>query len=465
MSELSKEMFCQANYERALLSYCFVSVENYYIIASAIDSKDFLLPDHEMIWLIIGTLIKRDVPKVDGELVLNEADHNGVLQKIGGYDYIRSIINMDMPKDNIQYYIDKTLNSSTKHQLHNSLSRNMSNTEVDARNEDVTATDMIGNVSSDIMDLSIKSKAVKEATNLSDGLDEYIEERRYNPVEYCGISTGFDILDRQIDGLVPGALHVVCARPKHGKSTFLSAVGAYVAYNLGKPTLYVDTEMPFEQWRARIISMLAIVPERVVTHGGYTDEQYEKICKAAKIINKGKYFHEYMPGYNVEKLIALYKKYKHVEGMEFAIFDYIKVPSGVDFKNKKEYQVLGDVTTALKDLAGELDIPVLCANQINRQDDIADSDRILRYADVLMFFKPKSKEEMDKVYPFEKEYGTHKLIITDSRRGGTTPEEGIGYSFTKRMLHLSEAPKQLIDYNESKKEERNDKSDDPKESF
>ncbi len=116
-------------------------------------------------------------------------------------------------------------------------------------------------------------------------------------------------------------------------------------------------------------------------------------------------------------------------------------------------------------MAGELDIPVLCANQINRQDDIADSDRILRYADVLMFFKPKSKEEMDKVYPFEKEYGTHKLIITDSRRGGTTPEEGIGFSFTKRMLHLSEAPKQLIDYNESKKEEKNDESDDSKESF
>ena len=41
MSELSKEMFCQANYERALLSYCFDSVENYYIIAAAIGSKDF----------------------------------------------------------------------------------------------------------------------------------------------------------------------------------------------------------------------------------------------------------------------------------------------------------------------------------------------------------------------------------------------------------------------------------------
>lgn len=445
MSELSKEMFCQANHERVLLAYCFDSLDNYYIIASAVGSKDFLLPDHEMIWLIMCTLVKRRVAKIDGELVVTEADHNGVLQKIGGYDYIRSIINMGVPTENIQYYIDIVLNSSTKYQLHQALSRNISSTEVHARNEDITATDMIGTASNDVMQLSIMSKAVREAINLADGIDEYIEERRHHPVEYCGISTGFDILDRQIDGLVPGTLHVICARPKHGKSTFLSAIGKHVAYNLDKPVLYVDTEMPFDQWRSRIIAMLAAVKERVVKHGGYTDEQYERICKASEIIKKGKYFHEYMPGYSVDKLAALYKKYKHVEDIGLAIFDYIKEPPGGD-KTRKEYQVLGDVTTALKDLAGELNIPVLCANQINRQQDIADSDRILRYADVLAFFQPKTPEEIEKIHPFEREYGMYKLVIRDSRRGGVTPEEGIGYTFIKTMLHISESPKQLIDY-------------------
>jgi replicative DNA helicase len=142
--------------------------------------------------------------------------------------------------------------------------------------------------------------------------------------------------------------------------------------------------MPFDQWRSRMIAMLSGVPERRVKHGGYTEQEYFNLQQATDLIKKGKLFHEYMPGYDVGKLSAIYNKYKHVEGIELAVFDYIKEPPGGS-KDRKEYQLLGDVTTALKDMSGELQIPFLCANQLNRQKDIADSDRILRYADVLMF--------------------------------------------------------------------------------
>jgi replicative DNA helicase len=189
--------------------------------------------------------------------------------------------------------------------------------------------------------------------------------------------------------------------------------------------------------------MISGVPERRVKHGGYSEQEYYNIQQAQKLIKQGKFFHEYMPGYSVDRLMALYKKYKYVENIELAIFDYIKAPSGANFKEKKEYQLLGDVTTALKDLAGELNVPVLCANQINRQDDIADSDRILRYADVLIFFKKKKKEDIDKVGLAG---GTYKLIVTDSRRGGTTTEDGIGYEFRKTNLQLWEAEAQVVDY-------------------
>jgi replicative DNA helicase len=251
---------------------------------------------------------------------------------------------------------------------------------------------------------------------------------------------------------VPGTLTVVCARPGEGKSTILSNIGSYVAYRLKKPVLYIDTEMGFDEWRPRIISMMSDVPERKVKHGGYTEKELYNINRATELIKKGKYFHEYMPGYSVDKLAAIYKKYKYVEDIGLAIFDYIKAPPGEKFGSKKEYQVLGDVTTALKDLAGELEIPFICANQISRQDDVADSDRIIRYADVLMFFKKRTNEEMGKVSPFEKEYGYYKLIIKKSRRGGTTPSEGIGYDFIKKILQINEANKQLIDY-ESKEDQ------------
>ena len=450
MIEKTKEMFVQAVYERALLSYCFESIDNYYTIASAVSDQDFLRPEHRLVWIIMGSLIKRGAAKFDGSLITNEAKYNGVLKDIGGYEYVNAVIGMDISDTNIQYYIDKVLDASTKFQLYIKLQNGLAKISSESTNDDVSSADLIGSVAKDVMDLSLKSKAVKEATNLSDGIDEYIEERHKNPVKICGMSTGYAILDKRIDGLVPGTLTVLCARPKLGKSTFLSNVGAHVAYKLLKPVLYVDTEMPFEQWRSRMIAMLSGIPERRIQHGGYTDQEYFNIQQATNLIKSGNLFHEYMPGYSVGKLTAIYNKYKHVEGIGLAVFDYIKEPPGGN-KDRKEYQLLGDVTTALKDMSGEMQIPFLCANQLNRQHDIADSDRILRYADVLMFFKYKEKEEMERGGTLG---GGHKLVITNSRRGGTTPEEGIGYDFLKRTLQISEAEVQLIDYESKEYKEK-----------
>jgi replicative DNA helicase len=450
MIEKTKEIFCQAVYERALISYCFESIDNYYTIAATVSDQDFLRPEHRLLWIIMGSLIKRNVSKFDGALIMNEAKINGVLKDVGGYEYINAIIGMDLADINIEYYIAKVVDASTKFQLYMKLQSGITDINKSATDEDVTASDLISAVGKDVMNLSLKSKAVREATNLADGLDEYIEERRENPVEYCGISSGFDILDKRIDGLVPGTLTVVCARPKQGKSTFLCNIGSHVAYRLLKPVLYVDTEMPFDQWRSRMLSMLSGVPERRIKHGGYTEQEDFNIRQAVELVKKGKFFHEFMPGYSIEKLTAIYNKYKYIEGIELAIFDYIKEPPGGD-KLRKEYQLLGDVTTALKDAAGELQIPFVCANQLNRQKDIADSDRVLRYADVLMFLKSKELEEIERGGI---QAGGHKLVITDSRRGGTTPEEGISLEFIKRTLQMNEAKVQLIDYDSKEYKEK-----------
>ena len=456
MSEITKDLFCLPVFERVLLSYCFKNMANYYTISSNVSDRDFLHPRHRMIWMMLGMLSERGASKFDGSMVINEAQKSGILADIGGYEYINAIIGLDENEKNIQYYIDRVLDASTKYQLHFRLRLGLEELERTAKDNDTTSADMLSKVSGDVMQLDIESKAVKEATNLSEGLQDYLQERKDNPIEFCGLSTGFPILDRRIDGLVPGTLTVFCARPKHGKSTFLSTISKYIAYETDnrKAVLYVDTEMPFDQFRPRLLSILSGVPERRVKHGGYNDDEWICLQDAAKVIEKGKLFHEYLPGYSVDKLQSIYKKYKYREDIGLAVFDYIKAPPGADFKNKKEYQILGDVTTALKDLSGQLDIPVLCANQINRQQDIADSDRILRYADVIMIFRPKTFEEVSNEGGLSG--GRFKLMITDSRRGGTTPEEGIGYDFLKTSLQISEAKEQAIDYFSKEFKEKED---------
>lgn len=437
MSENARDLFCRPADERALLSYCIKDLSHYLSVCSKLVPGDFLYPQHEMIMLLFQSLSAKGAERFDTNLLIAEATAAGVIDSIGGIKYIQTVSNIHVDRSNFDLYLKSVCESSTKYKLYAMLSTKIDNVSKNAKGG-LDSAELVSNVESSILDLSMSGFGVSEPINLFDGLDDYIEERRENKVLLSGLSTGYPILDKQIDGMVNGTLLVMAARKKMGKSTLISNIALHVAYRLNVPVLYVDTELSFNEWRSRALATISGVKERDIKHGGYDDYTYERLKKASRIIEKGKLFHEYMPGYSVDKLVALYKKYKHKEKMGLIVFDYLKEPesSSVD-RQRKEYQLLGDVTTKIKDLAGKLDVPAITAVQLNRDDDIADSDRIARYADVICVWSGRTKDEM---LTGGDDCGTHKLVVKDTRRGGATSMEGIGYKFTKSILQIREVP-------------------------
>lgn len=447
MSNSYRQMFCKPGDERMLLSFAMNNVDKLYSIMSHMDGNDLLDYDHIMIFSILKSLVSKGVDKFDLPIIINEAVTNGVYSKKEEIEYIYSIYDMPLSESNFEITLKNVNDSINKFKLYKGLRNNIELLTENAQ-KGLDSSDIIGKVESSIMDISTAAQSIKEPKNMADGLEEYIDHLRTHKVDLMGISTGYPILDQQIDGLVPGTLNVIAARKKMGKSTLLMNIAIYVAYVLKLPVLYVDTEMTFNEWRNRAIACMSEVSERKVKHGGYDDTTYKTIYdRCINIVKEGKLFHEYMPGYNVDKLVSLYKKYKIKENIGLMVFDYIKEPDSSS-GDRKEYQLLGDVTTKLKDLSGILDIPALTAVQLNRDGDVADSDRIARYADVVAhWMKYNSKEEIDAIGGnFER--GSHKLVIRDTRRGGGTSDFGIGYTFKGSSLKINEVPLhlQLADY-------------------
>lgn len=432
-----KEMFCRPTDERALIAYCMKDISNYFSVRTKLAPSDFLYSQHELTMLLFEALIAKGAEKFETNLIISEANANNIIDLIGGIKYIKAISSMEVDDGNFDIYFKAVIESSTKYKLYAILSNKLDNIEKNSK-EGLESADLLSGVETSILDLSMSGLNIDEPINLGDGLEDYINSLRNNKISLSGLSTGYPILDRQIDGMVPGTLLVIAARKKQGKSTLLSNIAVHVAYRLRIPVLYVDTELSFPEWRSRALATISGVKERDIKHGGYTDVQYSRLMKAKTLIDKGKLFHEYMPGYSVDKLVALYKKYKHKEKIGLIVFDYLKEPesSSID-SQRKEYQVLGDVTTKLKDLSGQLNIPALTAVQLNRSNDIADSDRIARYADVVCFWGERSTEELKTGGDGS---GTHKLAIKDTRRGGATSSEGIGYMFHKESLQITEVP-------------------------
>lgn len=442
-----KNEFAFPSEERALLSLCLKDINNFYVVSSALNSDDFLLDEHQVLYSMIKNISNSGAKTIDFHMLLSDINTYGLSKSVGGLDYVHAIYNMLVSVSNMDLYIKIVEEASNKFKLYIDMADAVGRIKDTSKNKDETFSDLSGSIINSIISTYNKRK-ISSGVNLNEGFLEYIENKRNKYTEMSGLQTGYTIFDRQIDGLVNSTLTFITARKKTGKSAFLSNVACNVGIKQLKSIIYFDTEMRFDEWRDRSIAIISGINERIIKHGGYDDTIYNKLIKVNKIIEKCKIYHEFIPGYTVDKLIALSKKYKVNNSVDLIIFDYLKEPelSSVS-RNRKEYQLLGDVTTALKDLAAELDLPILAAAQINREGDIADSDRIARYADVIAQWMPMTNEEKSQGGDTFKK-GNYKLIIRDSRRGGHTPETGIGYMFKKSRLKITEIPiyDQLIDY-------------------
>jgi len=130
----------------------------------------------------------------------------------------------------------------------------------------------------------------------------------------------------------------------------------------------------------------------------------ERLDKAKKMMKEGNLYHLYMPGFNMEKIVAITRQFQMKFGIVALFFDYLKPPADSmgSLKSVQEWQMLGYIATGLKDLAGTLKIPIYSAVQENRSaldgkkgaGAISGSDRILQLASKLMFLYNKDPEDI-----------------------------------------------------------------------
>lgn len=212
-----------------------------------------------------------------------------------------------------------------------------------------------------------------------------------------GIPSKFSELNRYFT-YERGELVVVQARYKRGKSVFLMNEAIDKAKKK-IPVLVIDSEMGDEQFTQRLISNLSGIDVKAVKTGfnesenrPLTDEENKKIAVALKWIESAPLVHLYMPVVDLDKVFSICKMLKNTMGLSFVVYDYLK-------SNEKDtgenYNMLGAMTDFLKNrIAGELNLAVLAACQLNRNGEVADSDKINRYLTVALKWEFKSATQI-----------------------------------------------------------------------
>jgi replicative DNA helicase len=291
-----------------------------------------------------------------------------------------------------------------------------------------------------------------------------------------GISTGFRDLDRRMGGLQPSDLLIVAGRPGMGKSSLATNIAFHIA-NAYEPAPQADgsfkaasggvvglfsLEMSSEQLATRIISEQTEIPSSKIRRGEITEADFEKLVACSQMMQRLPLYIDQTGGISIAQLAARARRLKRQRGLDVIIIDYVQLMTGSSKRaSENRVQEITEITTGLKALAKELNVPIIALSQLSRQvesredkrpqlSDLRESGSIEQDADVVLFVfreeyylknrepKPGTLEYTQWENEMNEARGKAEVIIAKQRHGPTgTVQMGFQGEFT-RFFDLAE---------------------------
>ena len=210
-----------------------------------------------------------------------------------------------------------------------------------------------------------------------------------------GHATGFIDLDYKTAGFQNSDLILIAARPSMGKTAFVLNIAEYMAFHSNETVAIFSLEMSKEQLVNRLFSLESHVEAQNVRTGNLSDSDWSSLIEAAGIIGKSNLIIDDTPGISVANLRSKCRKYKLEHNLGIIMIDYLQLMTG-SRKAESRQQEISDISRSLKEIARELQVPVVALSQLSRAveqrpdhrpmlSDLRESGAIEQDADVVIF--------------------------------------------------------------------------------
>ena len=211
-----------------------------------------------------------------------------------------------------------------------------------------------------------------------------------------GLATGLCTLDAKTGGLQPSDLIILAGRPSMGKTALATNIAFNVA-RAGTAVGFFSLEMSKDQLATRMLSERIGVSSERIRRGNLKDEEARRLIEADRELSSIPLFIDQTGGISIAQLAARARRLKRQKGLGLVVVDYLQLLSGSSMtRGEGRVQVVSEITTGLKALAKELDVPILALSQLSRAvenreekrpllSDLRESGSIEQDADVVMF--------------------------------------------------------------------------------
>ena len=405
--------------EQSLLSCMLMDKDSIIAVSGWLLADHFYDDRHILIYSSILELFNEGLP-VDLITLTDNLKKKKKLTSIGGRAYLADLATMVATSAHAEEYGEIIKESATRRGL---ITAARHITEF-AFNESTSIDEVIDKAEKQVFEVA-QSGTKANFVHIKDLLKDAYEraERADKDEAYLGVSTGFKDLDDLLGGFQKSDLVILAARPSVGKTALALDMMRHAALVEGKTVAFFSLEMSKTQIMDRLLGMQSGIPFWEIRTGRLSDKKFMKLADTMGELADANIFVDDQAGQHINALRTKARRLALERGVDIIFVDYLQLMHG----NSKESRTLevGEISQGLKNIAKELDIPVVGLSQLSRAieqrqsrrpqlSDLRESGSIEQDADVVMFID--REEAWD---PDTENKGTGELIVAKHRNGPT----------------------------------------------
>jgi len=406
--------------EESVLGAVMLSSEAANAVMDKLSPEDFYVPAHQAIFEAISQLYNTNQP-IDVVTVSDVLRRSEEIDRVGGVGYLTELMERVPTASNVDYYADIV----DEHALRRSLLHAGARITDYALQTDVEIIDVLDNAEQTVLGVAERriGDGLQPIAPMLQSTLEVIEALEASGNAITGLATGYRDLDTKLAGLHPANLLIIAARPSMGKSTLALNIASNVAMDGGTVAVF-SMEMSKEEIIQRMLCSVGRVDSMALRTGQLDARGWQRVVNAASKMYPAPVYVDDSAAITVTDIRAKSRRLKRQHGLSLIVVDYMQLMQGRNRENRQ--QEIAEISRNLKNLARELDVPIIAASQLNRglearEDkrprlgDLRESGAIEQDADIVLFIY-----RHEYYYPDDPESkGLAEIIVAKHRAGAT----------------------------------------------
>lgn len=408
--------------ERAVLAAILLDAERHLAATSSrLKPEDYYFERHRLLYEAMLALQEAESP-IDLRTLQARLEQRGEFESAGGVAYLATL-EVDLPDlGRVDTYVEIIKERALRRRLIDACTK-IYRTALDGGLE---AQQALAEAEREVMDLSEEAVS-RTFVPLDQIYRETIEQLEQNGAnEFPGLRTGFVDLDRMTHGLQPGNLVIVAGRPGMGKTSLALNIAAHVAHQEGRAAGFFSLEMSEREIGMRVLCSTTDIPFHRLRGGQLSPRDWRRLHEAVSSSRDSPLFIDDSANPSLLEVASKARRLKAQSGLSLLVVDYLQLMNaGGRYENRN--LEIGAITRGLKQLAKELEVPVVALSQLSRLPerrgkdhrpqlaDLRESGNIEQDADIVMFVY---REEVYEPEDPDVE-GLADLIIAKHRNGET----------------------------------------------